>query len=157
MEKYINESLKKEDKNSRETGNESNINQHSLKKNNIIIEEEKETKGPVLNTETGEKNAKRYGMLYAKELKKFLDNFDNSDVYFRQVVNEKQTWQIKEFCIDLEKQAKNIGAQRMSSFAERVSLLFVYDKLDRLPVYTGKYHIELRNLITEIEEHLNSL
>ena len=157
MEKYINESLKKEDKNSREMGNESNIDQHSFKKNNIIIEEEKEIKGPVLNMETGEKNAKRSGKVYAKELKKFLESFDRSDVYFRQVVNEKQTWQIKEFCIDLEKQAKNIGAERMSSFAERISLLFVYDKLDRLPVYTGKYHIELRNLITEIKIYLSAL
>ena len=159
MEKYIDETLKKEDENTTQKRKESKVNQESKKKNisPSVSTEAKEIKELVLDIEIGEKNAKRFGMLYAKELKKFLDNFDNSDVYFRQVVNEKQTWQIKEFCIDLEKQAKNIGAQRMSSFTERVSLLFVYDKLDTLPIYTSKYHIELRKLITEIKDHLKSL
>ena len=148
MEKYIDEAFKKGVENSIE---ESKTDQNSLK------EEEKEIERVVLDTETGEQNAKRIGLEYAKELKKFLDSFDRSDVYFRQVVNEKAIWKIKEFCIDLEKQAKVIGAQSMSNFADRVSLLFVYDNLDTLPLYTAKYHIELKKLITEIKIHLSSL
>jgi len=156
MEQYINESFKKGNGNS--TG-KSQVDQDSLKENNLhsVREERRARERIILNTEEGEKNAKRVGIAYSKELKKFLDSFDHSDVYFRQIVNEKQTWQIKEFCIDLEKQAKVIGAQSMLSFADRVSLLFVYDKFDTLPIYVGKYHIELKKLITEIKVHLDSL
>ena len=158
MEKYIDEAFKKGEKSFAQKSRENKINQDSLNENDLHgIGEEKEIKAPVLDTEVGEQNVKRVGLEYAKELKKFVDSFDRSDVYFRQIVNEKTTWQIKEFCIELEKQAKIIGAQSMSSFADRVSLLFVYDKLDTLPIYTGKYHIELRKLITEIKMHLSSL
>jgi hypothetical protein len=154
MEKYINDGSKKRDTNSTE---KSKVTPDSLKENNLHSIGEEEIQEAVLDTEEGEKNTKRVGMVYSKELEKFLDSFDHSDVYFRQIVNEKQTWQIKEFCIDLEKQAKTIGAQRMLSFADRVSLLFVYDKLDMLPTYVGKYHMELKKLIPEIKVHLNSL
>ncbi|TET89781.1 MAG: hypothetical protein E3J96_01300 [Sulfurovum sp.] len=159
MGKYIDEAFKKGAENFTEKSKESKINQQNLKENNLhgIREEEKEIKALVLDTEVGEQNAKRVGIAYSKELKKFLDSFDRSDVYFRQVVNEKSTWQIKEFCIELEKQAKIIGAQSMLKFADHVSLLFIYDKLDTLPIYTGKYHIELTKLITEIKIHLSSL
>jgi hypothetical protein len=148
MEKYIDKAFKK--------GFESFIkvsetNQNSLEK------EEKEIERVVLDTEVGEQNVKRVGLEYSKELKKFLDSFDRSDIYFREVVNDKAVWKIKDFCIELEKQAKIIGAQSMLNFADRVSLLFVYDKLDTLPIYTGKYHLELKKLIIEIKTHLSSL
>jgi len=159
MAKYIDEAFKKGEINFREKNKENKINQDSLKENNLntIREEEKEIETLVLDTEAGEQNIKRVGLTYSKELKKFLDRFDRSDVYFRQVVNEKLTWEIKEFCIDLEKQARIIGAQSMLKFADRISLLFVFDKLDTLPIYTGKYHIELKKLITAIEIYLSSL
>jgi len=158
MEKYIDEAFKKGEKSFAQKSRENKINQDSLNENDLHgIGEEKEIKAPVLDREVGEQNVKRVGLEYAKELRKFVDSFDRSDVYFRQIVNEKSIWQIKEFCIELEKQAKIIGAQSMSSFADRVSLLFVYDKLDTLPIYTGKYHIELKKLITEIKTHLSSL
>ena len=159
MAKYIDEAFKKGEINFREKNKENKINQDSLKENNLntIREEEKEIETLVLDTEAGEQNIKRVGLTYSKELKKFLDRFDRSDVYFRQVVNEKLTWEIKEFCIDLEKQARIIGAQSMLKFADRISLLFVFDKLDTLPLYTGKYHIELKKLITAIEIYLSSL
>ena len=128
-----------------------------MKNNSLQDIGEKEIERVVLDIEVGEQNAKRVGLEYAKELKKFLDSFDRSDVYFRQVVTEKAVWQIKDFCIELEKQAKIIGAQSMLSFADRVSLLFVYDKLDKLPVYIAKYHLELKKLIGEIKTHLSSL
>jgi hypothetical protein len=149
MEKYIDEDFKNGEKTfaqkSRENSQEG------------IREERRKMERIILNTEAGEQTAKKMNTTYSKELKKFLETFDHSDLYFRQIVNEKQTWQIKEFCIDLEKQAKNIGAQSMSGFADRVSLLFVYNKLDTLPIYTGKYHMELKKLITEIKVYLNSL
>ncbi len=162
MEHYIDEALENEDnnvtQNSKETS-ENKINQNNVKENksSVINEEKKEINVSVLNTKLGEENTKKVGLEYSKELSKFVESFDRSDVYFRQVVNEKQTWQIKEFCIDLEKQSKVIGAQRMCDFADSVSLLFVYDKLDALPIYTGKYHVELKNLITEIKMYLSSL
>ena len=156
MEKYIDEAFKK--------GVERSIkeikrNQNTLKDNDPhnMEEEEKEIERVTLDTKVGEQNAKRVGLEYSKELKKFLDSFDRSDVYFRQVVTDKALWQIKDFCIELEKQAKIIGAQSMSSFADRVTLLFVYDKLDKLPVYIAKYHLELKKLISEIKTYLSSL
>ncbi len=156
MEKYIDEAFKK--------GVERSIkeierNQNTLKDNDPhnIEEEEKEIERVTLDTKVGEQNTKRVGLEYSKELKKFLDSFDRSDVYFRQVVTDKALWQIKDFCIELEKQAKIIGAQSMSNFADRVSLLFIYDKLDKLPVYIAKYHLELKKLISEIKTYLSSL
>ncbi len=94
------------------------------------------------------------GLKYANELKNFLDTFDRSDIYFRDIVHEKATHKIKEFCIDLEKHAKLIGAESMLKFADIVSLIFVYNKLDMLPIYPGKYHIELQKLIDEIKKDL---
>ena len=155
MDKYIDETVKKE---TIDVINQSKIviNEHPGSDNKIAEDVMETSDAPVLDIKEGEKNAKMVGLVYEKELRKFLESFNNSDVYFRQAVSEKSTWKIKEFCIDLEKQAKNIGAQSMSLFAERVSLLFVYDKLDSLPVYTGKYHIELKKLITEIKKYLST-
>jgi len=153
MDKYIDEVVKK---GAEHAIKESKIEQENFKEHEGSDIEEEALNGPVLDIEEGKQNAKRVGLAYAKELKKFLESFDRSDVYFREAVSEKSTWKIKEFCIELEKQAKAIGAQRMSGFADRVSKLFVYDKLDTLPVYTSKYHMELKKLITEIKIYLNS-
>ena len=130
----------------------------SASKDNLhtIIEQHRGVKLPILDREIGEENAKNMGLKYSNELKKFLDAFERSDHHFRQLVNEKAMDKIKAFCINLEKQAKLIGAQSMLKFAEIVSLLFVYDKLDMLPIYPGKYHIELQNLIEEIKRELHS-
>lgn len=109
---------------------------------------------PILDKVVGEKNTKNMGSNYKNELKIFLDIFDRSDLYFRQIVNEKAISKIKQFSIDLEKQSKIIGAQSMLKFADTVSLIFVYNKLDMLVIYPGKYHIELRKLIEEIKKEL---
>ncbi|RLA70863.1 MAG: hypothetical protein DRG09_02055 [Epsilonproteobacteria bacterium] len=122
---------------------------------NRIIEKEKELKNPLLNIKQGEENTQKMGLIYTKELKKFVEIFDRSDIYFRQIVNEKASNKIKDFCIDLEKHSKLIGAESMFRFADIVSLIFVYDKLDMLPIYPGKYHIELQNLLEAIRKHLN--
>lgn len=121
---------------------------------NHLIEKKNKLKNALLNTELGEENTKKIGLTYKNELKKFLEVFDRSDIYFRQIVNEKASNKIKEFCIDLEKHSKLIGAESMMKFSDIVSLIFVYDKLDMLPIYPGKYHIELQNLLEEIRKYL---
>jgi hypothetical protein len=63
---------------------------------------------------------------------------------------------MKEFCIDLERHAKLIGAESLFKLAETLSLIFVYDKLDMLPIYPGKYHIELEKLTEEIKKELHT-
>jgi len=120
-----------------------------------VIEDKLGQKVSVLNTNIGLANAKKNGTLYSKELENFLEKFDKSDVYFRQIVNEKQTNKIKDFCIDLEKESKVIGSESMQKFSEIVSLIFVYNKLDMLPIYPGKYHIELAKLVHEVKKYLH--
>lgn len=137
--------------------NEKHINPSTKVEENIqtIIEKRKGLKLLVLDRAAGEENTKKLGLVYKQELKKFLDTFDRSDMYFRQIVNEQAINKIKEFCIDLEKQSKFIGAESMLKFADIVSLIFVYNKLDMLPIYPGKYHIELQKLIVEIKKDLH--
>lgn len=135
---------------------EANVSQgHSTEETlHAVIENKKELILLVLDKDAGEENTKKMGLNYAKELKSFLDTFDRSDIYFRQIVNEKAIHKIKEFCIDLEKRSKLIGAKSMLKFADIVSLIFVYNKLDMLPIYPGKYHLELEKLMEEIKSYL---
>lgn len=121
------------------------------------IEAKKAEKAKVLDVELGKHNAKKLGLVYKKELKHFLDTFDRSDIYFRDIVNQKSINKIKDFCVDLEKQARVIGAESMLKFADIISLIFVYDKLDMLPIYPGRYHLELTKLIVEIKKHIKKL
>lgn len=109
----------------------------------------------ILDKAEGEQNTKKMGLDYKNELKNFLNTFDHSDIYFRQIVNEKGISTIKEFCIDLGKQSKIIGAKSMFKFTDIVSLIFVYNKFDMLAIYPGKYHIELEKLIQEIKKELH--
>ena len=118
------------------------------------IESKKREKYKVLDVISGQDNAKRMGVIYRKELKYFLDTFDRSDIYFREIVNEKAITKIKEFCIDLEKQSRVIGADSMLNFADIISLIFVYNKLDMLPIYPGRYHLELKKLLAEIKKQI---
>jgi len=136
--------------------NQKHINPSSQYIENLqtMIEKKRGADLPVLDRKAGEENTKKMGLKYANELKNFLESFDKSDLYFRQIVNEQATNKIKEFCIDLEKHAKLIGAEQILKLAETVSLLFVYNKLDLLPIYPGKYHIELQKLIKEIKKEL---
>jgi hypothetical protein len=131
--------------------------QYKMQRNNLsgMIEKKRGNKEPILDKEIGEENTKKMGLVYTKELKHFVETFERSDLYFRQIVNEKASQKIKEFCIDLEKQSKLIGAQSMFHFADIVSLIFVYDKLDLLPIYPGKYHLELKQLLEEIKTYLD--
>ena len=121
----------------------------------MLIElDEAEKQALLLNTQEGRTRSKQLGVEYKDALKEFVEKFERSDIYFREIAKSKAVWQIKEFAIDLEKRARNIGAERVAKLAEKISLLFVYDNLDMLPVYTGKYHLELKKLIGEIGKYL---
>lgn len=136
----------------------SKLDQFKIERNNLsdMIEQKRGLKELILDKEIGEENTKKMGLTYTEALKNFVETFDRSDRYFRQIVNEKATQKIKEFCIDLEKNSKLIGAQSMFKFADIVSLIFVYDKLDLLPIYPGKYHLELEKLLKEIKKYLDA-
>jgi len=120
-----------------------------------MIENSRGLELPILDKAIGEANTKSMGLNYTHELKNFLDTFDRSDLYFRQIVQEKSINKIKEFCIDLERHAKLIGAESLFKLAETLSLIFVYNKLDMLPIYPGKYHIELQKVIEEIKKEMH--
>jgi len=120
----------------------------------VPLTKEEESTLKVLNSEYGQSRCKQMGLDYVKELESYVEAFGKSDYYFREIVKNKASWQIKEFAIDLEKRSKQIGAERMAKIAERIGLLFVYDNLDMLPVYTGKFHLELKKLLKEIETYL---
>jgi len=124
--------------------------------NSIFTEVKENINHQVLNTELGVKNTQKVGLIYKKELRSFLDGFEGSDIYFRDVIQTKAMWQVKEFCIDLEKKANLIGAQKVAYIAEQVSLLFVYDKIDNLSMFMSKYHLELQKVLAEIKAHLNA-
>lgn len=155
MEKYIIDAFQKSE--------EAYVQMEKIKEK-IVPPKRKETPVPeiqvddddvmVLNTERAFEMAKEAGMDYKKLLHDFIEKFDKSDIYFRDIAKNKAVWQIKEFAIDLEQQAKVIGAERISKLAEKISLLFVYNNLDMLPVYTGKYHLELKKLMDEIQKFL---
>ncbi len=132
--------------------------QYKMERDNLsgMIEQKRGVKEPILDKEIGEENTKKMGLTYTEALKNFVETFDRSDLYFRQIVNEKATQKIKEFCIDLEKNSKLIGAQSMFKLADIISLIFVYEKFDLLPIYPGKYHLELEQLLKEIKKYLDS-
>jgi len=130
---------------------QSNRIQESLE---AMIEKRRGMDLPVLDKTIGEANTKNIGLNYTNELKSFLDTFERSDLYFREIVNQKSINKIKEFCIDLERHTKLIGAESLFKLAETLSLIFVYDKLDMLPIYPGKYHIELDELVKAIKKEL---
>lgn len=158
MEKYILDAFKKSEEAYVEM---EKIQSKIAPKNRIspmlkeIEREEKEDNSVVLNVEEGRQKAKSMGVDYNDALKHFMETFDGSDRYFRDIAKSKAVWQIKEFAIDLEKQTKVIGAERIAKLAEKISLLFVYNNLDMLPVYPGKYHLELKKLFAEIKNYLS--
>jgi len=159
MEKYIIDAFKKSE--------EAYMQMERIKEEMMPMHQQKHTPNPiidsrdendesalVLNVELGKEKTKKSGIEYANALKDFIETFDRSDIYFRDIAKSKAAWQIKEFAIDLEKKASLIGAERIAKLAEKISLMFVYDNLDMLPVYTGKYHLELKKLFTEIQKYL---
>jgi len=126
-------------------------NHHRLRDEEKKVEEDDL---PVLNVKAGMENTKKLGLNYSDELKGFWEKFNKSDIYLRDIAKSRAVWQIKEFAIDLEKRASVIGAERVANLAEKISLMFVYDNLDMLDVYSRKYHVELEKLMHEIKNYL---
>ncbi len=118
-----------------------------------IVEQKRNEYAAVLDTHIGRKNTKSLHLDYEDELEKFYDTFEGSDLYFRQIVNEKELDQIQDFGQNLEKYSQLIGAQSMQKFAETLNLIFQYEKYDVLPIYPGRYHLELKKLFKEIEHY----
>ena len=121
----------------------------------VIVEEKRDKNVPILDITLGKKNAKYLRLDYEDELESFFDTFNGSDLYFRQMINEKSYKPIQEFCTDLEKHSKIIGAQSMVQFAEMISMIFVYNKYELLEIYPGRYHIELKKLFKEMERYFS--
>jgi hypothetical protein len=156
MDKYINEVFLQRSKKLVRSVHESQNSSESLAKEESTPEVEEEVY-TILDTTLGMENSRKMHCDYKAELEKFLETFDKSDRYFKQIVEGKMLWQVKQFCIDLEAQAKIIGAQSMLNFANQISILFTYDKADTLPLYVNKYHKELKALTTEIRDNLHFL
>jgi len=149
MDKYLDEAFIQSEK-SFVNDVVKNIDQKNMKS----VEVKEDDNDVTLDKDLGLLNTKKIGLSYKEELKNFIETFDRSDIYFRDISQAKAIWQIKEFCINLEKQASMIGAKRVANIAEQVSLLFVYDNIGDLPVYAAKYHLELQSLMLEIKAYL---
>ena len=119
-----------------------------------LLDEKKSTYQDVLDTKEGLKNARITDKSYYDVLKDFLDTFDRSDLYFREIINSKSYDEIQQFYKDLKRGADMIGAKSMYQFVETLELVFEHKKFDYLPIYPGRYHLELQKLIKEIREYL---
>jgi len=157
MEKYLDDAFRKSEE---AYLHMEGINSKLMPQSNTVVEnlpfsdEEEDHNLLALNIKAGLEKAKQNGKDYIKELEDFVETFNRSDYYFRDIANSRATWQIKEFAIDLEKKSKQIGAERLAKLAEKISLLFVYNNLDMLSVFTGKYHLELKKALMEISAYL---
>ena len=149
MSKYINFSMKMEGQKYIES------TKQEKKEEEIPVFEEVENI-PILDTELGKENARKIRMDYAEKLESFLKDFKRSNTFFRQTVRNNAVWHIKEFLINLEKEARFIGAMRLASLAEKASLLFVYDNLDGIEMYVSNYDVELRKVLIEIQKYLKN-
>jgi len=119
-----------------------------------LLDEKKSTYEEVLDTKEGLKNARITDKSYYDVLKEFLDTFDRSDLYFREIINAKSYEEIQQFYKDLKRGADMIGAKSMYQFVETLELVFEHKKFEYLPIYPGRYHLELQKLIKEIREYL---
>lgn len=158
MEKYLDDAFRKSEESYTKT-EESDEKQGSRDPHAILDPLAKERgQGdagfPVLDTQEGDLHCKKQGMKYHEVLERFIETFNRSDYYFREIVDNRSMWQIKEFAIDLEKYSRQIGAKGLEHLAEKISLIFVYDNLDMLPAYADKYRLELKKVLIEISTYL---
>lgn len=108
----------------------------------------------VLNLDTGDSNCKSIGLKFNEELKKFLEIFERSDLYFRQIVTQKEYEKVESFCDDVLKRSEMIGAENVHQVMESVKAILKYRQYDILPVYPGKYHVEYIRLKDKINYFL---
>ena len=131
-------------------------NRESFSKDDFerLLEDKKSTYQEVLDTKEGLKKARKTDKSYYDVLKEFLEAFEKSDLYFREIINAKSYDEIQQFYKDLKRGADLIGAKSMYQFVETLELVFEYKKFDYLPIYPGRYHLELQRLLKEIREYL---
>jgi glycerol-3-phosphate cytidylyltransferase-like family protein len=109
----------------------------------------------VLNVKEGIEHVRKLGMeSYEYALEKFIEKFNRSDYYLKEIVKGHAEWQIKEFVQDLEKEAVTIGAERLAKLAQRISMIYVYKQWDKLERYVVRYHAELKKLIVAVTHYL---
>ena len=155
MEKYIMDAFEKSEEAYADKEKEKSLTPAQKEAEKLLKDiEEEEKKFPILNIPQGRSRSRKLGIEYIDNLQGFIESFGKSDLYFHDMVKNKLVWKIKELVIDLEQRSHSIGAERMEKLAEKISMLFVHDNLDFLPVYTGKYHLELKKLIAEIKKYL---
>jgi hypothetical protein len=119
-----------------------------------LLEDKTQNYKEVLDTKDGLKKARKTDKSYYDVLKEFLETFEKSDLYFRELIQAKSYDEIQQFYKDLKRGTDLIGAKSMYQFVETLELVFEYKKFDYLPIYPGRYHLELQKLINEIREYL---
>jgi HPt (histidine-containing phosphotransfer) domain-containing protein len=120
----------------------------------MILNKKKSHYQQVLDSVSGLQRARRTDKAYCDILEEFLEKFEKSDLYFKELISSKSYDEIEEFCKDLKRSTNLIGAKSMYQFAETLELVFEYKRFDYLPIYPGRYHLELEKLLKEIREYL---
>lgn len=115
------------------------------------LKEEYET---VLDTMHGKENAQRIGRNYSEILERFLEEYGDSDLYFRDIVLKEKYEDMMEFVHNLKMSASMIGAHDLLVWIKMFETVWRYKRYELLPTYPGKYHIELEKLKAEIERYL---
>jgi len=132
------------------------INRDPFSQNDFerLLNDKKATYQEILDARDGLKYARRTNKSYYDVLQEFLNSFEKSDLYFKELVDSKSYDEIQQFYKDLKRGADIIGAKSMYQFVETLELVFEYKKFEYLPIYPGRYHLELQKLIKEIREYL---
>jgi hypothetical protein len=140
----------------KEMGTAALFDEHDSELPQIAIDDVDLDTLPVLDVSAGKERCKERRTDYKEQLRLFLDKFNRSDYYFREIVAGRAAVQIKEFALDLEASSHTIGAERMEKLAKRIELMVVYGKVDEMKVFVNRYHIELKKLIVEISNYLKA-
>ncbi|MFT7823535.1 MAG: hypothetical protein ABXS92_02115 [Sulfurimonas sp.] len=116
-----------------------------------MIEQEERKIVAILDTETGEKNCREAGVQYKNELKKFLEVFDRSDIYLRDLTQQHKYEKIEQFCGRIADHARLIGALSLLKVVKMLRLVLLHQHYDLLAIYPRKYHAEFTKLKEKIE------
>lgn len=119
-----------------------------------MIEKEEKKIVAILDTEAGDKNCKEAGLKYKKELKKFLEVFDRSDIYLRDLTTQHKHEKIEKFCERITDHARLIGALSLLKVVKVLRLVLLHQHYDLLAIYPRKYHAEFTKLKEKIEHFI---